>query len=183
MISPREYGRSLRREDLPDAIRRAFPLSPNSSDKPSGQGLTAELLMPMLAGVLNDVREIRDALTYTEVRLVGTSMLIVYESAWDRARTALDRMKADSVEDCTDEDRDSIGLVDDAEADQANDEEYEGDSDDDEVDEAPPYVVKLIDFAHAKLVPGQGPDEGVLFGLDTVISLLLGRIEEIKQPS
>lgn len=42
-----------------------------------------------------------------------------------------------------------------------------------------PYVVKLIDFAHTKMTPGQGPDEGVLLGLDTVIRLLDGRIEEV----
>ena len=44
----------------------------------------------------------------------------------------------------------------------------------------PPCVVKLIDFAHARMVPGQGPDEGVLKGVDTVLSLLDGRITQIE---
>ncbi|KAI1791590.1 hypothetical protein LXA43DRAFT_1010937 [Ganoderma leucocontextum] len=40
----------------------------------------------------------------------------------------------------------------------------------------PPYLVKLIDFAHTKTVPGIGPGEGVLKGVDTVLRLLDGRI-------
>lgn len=32
--------------------------------------------------------------------------------------------------------------------------------------------VRLIDFAHATIVPGQGPDTGVLLGLQTVKRLI-----------
>lgn len=45
---------------------------------------------------------------------------------------------------------------------------------------SPPYTIKLIDFAHTRFVPGQGPDEGVLLGLHTFLALIEGRIEEIK---
>lgn len=31
--------------------------------------------------------------------------------------------------------------------------------------------VRLIDFGHATIVPGQGPDKGVLLGLSTVLDL------------
>ena len=44
----------------------------------------------------------------------------------------------------------------------------------------PPFAVKLIDFAHTRLVSGEGPDEGVLKGLDTTLKLLAGRIEEVE---
>jgi len=60
-----------------------------------------------------------------------------------------------------------------------DDEEYE-DSEDEEDAPPEPYIIKLIDFAHTRYTPGQGPDEGVLLGLDTTISLLEGRIRELQ---
>lgn len=42
------------------------------------------------------------------------------------------------------------------------------------------HRVKMIDFAHARHLPGEGPDEGVLKGVQTVISLLKGRIVELQ---
>lgn len=45
---------------------------------------------------------------------------------------------------------------------------------------SPPYSIKLIDFAHTRFVPNQGPDEGVLLGLDTFLGLIKGRIEEVE---
>ena len=43
-----------------------------------------------------------------------------------------------------------------------------------------PCLVKLIDFAYVKLVTGEGPDRGVLLGMDTTLKLLDGRIAQIK---
>ena len=61
-----------------------------------------------------------------------------------------------------------------------DDEEEDEDEDEDKKRVGPPYLVKLIDFAHTKIVPGIGPDEGVLKGVDTVLSLLDGRIEQAR---
>ena len=73
---------------------------------------------------------------------------------------------------------------DDEDEDDDEDEEDENESDKGESAEkkraGPPYLVKLIDFAHTKVVPGIGPDEGVLKGVDTVLRLLDGRIEQVK---
>lgn len=46
--------------------------------------------------------------------------------------------------------------------------------------EARPFSVRLIDFAHTRLVDGEGPDEGVLMGLGTVLGLVEGRIRELE---
>ncbi|KAM7191105.1 hypothetical protein V8F33_009113 [Rhypophila sp. PSN 637] len=44
--------------------------------------------------------------------------------------------------------------------------------DDSEISSYPPiYSIKLIDFAHATWVPGQGPDENVLFGVRSLIKI------------
>ncbi len=52
------------------------------------------------------------------------------------------------------------------------DDDDDGDADDDE--NGGPYisVVKLIDFAHAEWVPGQGPDENMLQGVRSILDIL-----------
>lgn len=44
----------------------------------------------------------------------------------------------------------------------------------------PAYVVKLIDFAHTFILPGRGPDQSLLTGMNTTVELLKGRIEEVE---
>ncbi|KAN0059679.1 hypothetical protein ACQY0O_008251 [Thecaphora frezii] len=41
--------------------------------------------------------------------------------------------------------------------------------------------VRMIDFAHATLVPGQGPDEGVLLGLKTTMQLFQSVLDDLDQ--
>lgn len=43
----------------------------------------------------------------------------------------------------------------------------------------PLHKVKMIDFAHARHLPGAGPDKGLIKGVNTVIYLLEGRISEL----
>lgn len=45
------------------------------------------------------------------------------------------------------------------------------------------HKVKMIDFAHARHLQGEGPDEGVLKGVHTVIRLLQGRIQDLEKLS
>ena len=47
----------------------------------------------------------------------------------------------------------------------------------------PAFTVKLIDFAHTRLAPGEGPDSGVLLGLDTTLKLVDGRIAQVETGS
>lgn len=43
---------------------------------------------------------------------------------------------------------------------------------DDETDDEPKiWNLKLIDFAHAKWTPGQGPDENILLGVRSLITI------------
>ncbi|KZT11162.1 SAICAR synthase-like protein [Laetiporus sulphureus 93-53] len=187
IFTPKIYGKSIKPADLPDGIARFFPL-PSNSQAPSpppepspssrsneietfkhehGTGLPADILIPMLTEICSEVEEIRDALSKVDVRMVGASLLIIYEADWERAREGMrllheyQSMEADSEK----------GVE--------EDEEDDGDDSDSE-SPGPPFIVRLIDFAHTKILPGQGRDEGVLLGLDTVIKLLGGRIEQIK---
>lgn len=91
--------------------------------------------------------------------MVGGSILVIYEGDPARLAEAIDHTASTALKELG-------GTSDSAE----------------EVSKPiPVYSVKLIDFAHTILQEGLGPDEGVLLGVDTTISLLEGRINEVQE--
>ncbi|KAJ7195497.1 hypothetical protein GGX14DRAFT_676785 [Mycena pura] len=162
VITHKTYGKSLSADQLPEGIIRFFPVV--GVDTPT-QGLPATLLLQILELLREDVQDIRDTLAALEMRIVGGSLLILYESDASRAEEGLELMLQDADED-------------DAETDDSEDE----DGDDSKARKAgPPYDVRLIDFAHTRFVPGQGADEGVLLGIGTVLTLLDERIATVRK--
>ncbi|KAJ7134847.1 hypothetical protein C8R44DRAFT_829198 [Mycena epipterygia] len=154
--TPKAYGKSISAAQLPEGIARFFPIA--TADAPT-QGLPAALLLQILELLREDVQDIRDALAVLEVRMVGASLLILYESDAARAEEGLKWMLNDQYED--------------------EDEDDDDDDDENEPKPGPPCDVRLIDFAHTRLVPGQGPDEGVLLGISTLLALLDERIAAV----
>lgn len=174
VVTPKAYGKSIKPAQLPEGIARFFPLAASEAgaaqESPQaaapgdavGTGLPADVLLPVLESLREDVAAIREALSEAHVRMVGASLLVVYEADWERAREGV-----------------KTWLEGEGDEDEEEDEE-EDDEDDEGKKPSPPYAVKLIDFAHTRLVPGQGPDKGVLLGLETVLNLLDGRIQQVK---
>ncbi|KAE9387854.1 SAICAR synthase-like protein [Gymnopus androsaceus JB14] len=173
VITSKSYGKSLRKDQLPEGIARVFPtaITPSSpTTQPTDPtvslqlGLSAQTLLPILSAIHDSTTHLRDVLASLEIRIVGGSLLVVYEgdeeSAQEGVRWMEERVRL--MEEREDMDQDD-----------ASDEESEE-------SESPPYTIKLIDFAHTRFVPGQGPDEGVLLGLNTFLGLIKGRIEEVK---
>ena len=118
--------------------------------------------MPVIEAIRKYVATIRDAFAQLEIRTVGGSLLIIYEGDLERAKKGIDLFE-EGVEEEEDEE-----------------EEEEEEEDEENTKPGPACLVKLIDFAHTKVVPGEGPDEGVLLGMDTTLRLLDGRIAQIK---
>ncbi|TFK46404.1 SAICAR synthase-like protein [Heliocybe sulcata] len=226
------YGKSIKPEDLPDAFRRIFPVMSSpcatepSPDATPDPGLPAPTLLRILLSLRTDVTQIRAAVESVEMRMVGGSLLIVYEGHPRIAETIWEVTGGEPGEGER-EREERIAVEEGEELDEglSEEEESEGSEEGDgdtSVDTsmtttthgsvsvsgsqsqsseasqsssnlssslsslssgAPsaPYVARLIDFAHTKLTPGMGPDEGVLIGLDTVLKLLEGRIEEVKK--
>ena len=100
--------------------------------------------------------------------MVGGSFLIIYESDLERAKQGTALLEEGDEE--VDEDEDS-----------GDDESEDEESDKENTKPGLPCLVRLIDYAHTKVVPGEGPDEGVLLGIDTTLKLLDGRIAQIKR--
>lgn len=133
-----------------------------------------------------DLHSIRDAVEKTEIRLIASSLLITYEADWEKAREGVERLLSERnldrrAEQCSSWELDGAkdAEMDDINEDVLSDDEDRSSDEEDEDAERLPYVIRLIDFAHTRLAPGQGPDEGVLLGLRTLIKLLGGLIEEV----
>ena len=114
--------------------------------------------------------EMKEAFQQVHLHMVSGSLLIVYEGDWEEAAEGINTFfkEGDSDEE--------------QELDKEDDEEEnnnESIGDDGKKRPHPPYCIKLIDFAHTRMKPGEGPDEGVLLRLSTVLKLLDGRIEEV----
>jgi 1D-myo-inositol-tetrakisphosphate 5-kinase/inositol-polyphosphate multikinase len=160
---------------------RGHTLSGLPGAHPGGRldvGLPGTLLVPILRFIRQSVQELRDVLSSIELRLVGSSLLIVYEGDWDRAEVGVQWLAKE------DEWKEG-GIWEDKEGDV---EDIEEDSDSEESSSSDggsecPCVVRLIDFGHTRLKAGQGPDPGVLKGLDTVLALLDARIASLTMTS
>jgi 1D-myo-inositol-tetrakisphosphate 5-kinase/inositol-polyphosphate multikinase len=150
--TPKSYGKSIKVRQLGEGVAKFFPVG----DSSTSSGLPKKILVPILQGIREEVQEIRNIFAKLEVRMVGGSLLVIYEADWQKAEEKLNQEE--------DEDED------------------EGDSDDDEDENktGPPFMVRVIDFAHTTLEPGQGVDSGVLLGLNTVLRLLDERLSEIN---
>ncbi|KAF9441915.1 SAICAR synthase-like protein [Macrolepiota fuliginosa MF-IS2] len=155
--TPKSYGKTIKAADLPEGVAKFFPVgAPVTSPTGSSSGLPAHLLRPVIEGIREEIQEIRNVFAELELRMVGGSLLVVYEADWTRAEEGLKNLGCDDEED----------------------EEEETDEESKEKP-GPPFIVKLIDFAHTKTVPGAGADEGVLLGMDTVLKLLDARLKQL----
>lgn len=138
-----------------------------------------------------------------EIRFIGSSILIIYEGDETRLASALERYDAKPPASTVRHPRQGSNTESNDEDDEDEDEDDEADdegdldshdsstsSDDDEDDGAradagrarrcPPLSLRMIDFAHTRLTDGEGPDEGVLKGLETFRGLLRGRKQEVQ---
>jgi 1D-myo-inositol-tetrakisphosphate 5-kinase/inositol-polyphosphate multikinase len=151
-------------------------------------GLPGTLLLPILRSIRKSVQELRNDLSSIELRLVGSSLLIIYEGDWDRAEVGVQWLAENPTSVTSDEDGSKEEIYEDVEggieepegSEEESETEDEDEDEDEDVGSECPWVVRLIDFAHARFKPGQGPDLGVLKGLDTVLKLLDDRIAVIS---
>ena len=57
--------------------------------QPSGTGLPARSLLHVLQHLRVDIAEIREAIAEVHMRMVGGSLLVVYEAGWERVEEGL----------------------------------------------------------------------------------------------
>ncbi|KAJ3790638.1 hypothetical protein GGU10DRAFT_383110 [Lentinula aff. detonsa] len=278
--TPKIYGKSLKKEQLPEGIRRVFPvlgeptpilvpgaaspsvgssstfgastpisdgfsttsLPPNIPISPvntadstnvsrTDLGLPPSILLPILRAIHNSLTHLHSILKDIEIRIIGGSLLVVWEGDQERAQEGVDWMKErermirERIKRDFGDDNDEEYYSDEDEEEDTSSEEDEDEAFQDtsapgsETFNAPtthivkdtsesrpqtnaasqslpseplpnheipkrkpsaPYKIALIDFAHTRFVPGQGPDSGVLLGLETFAGLVEERIKEVE---
>jgi len=194
ITTPKSYGKSITKEQLPEATAKFFPVSlaTTQSDtlETSGPsvsephpGLPPLLLYHVLTTIESDLEELKTTISNIEMRMVGGSILIMYEGDWERASKALTTPSlTDTTEADEDDDDDEVEVeidengqvvLESIPSEMIDEEEEEGEH------QAPLCSVSLIDFAHTRLTKGQGADEGVLKGIQTMIDLVRQRREGV----
>ncbi|EGW32817.1 uncharacterized protein SPAPADRAFT_137738 [Spathaspora passalidarum NRRL Y-27907] len=143
------YGRSLDSKNIKDGIRLFF--THHLKKVPNGQ----EIVIRLLDRFHKRLQLLYNCLLDYEVRIFSGSLLFIYENDLQKWQTAL----ADEEEYYQTYDP----LI--RECNLADDDEEE------EEEEAPVSSLNIIDFAHAKYVPGQGHDENILQGIENLIDI------------
>ncbi|KAL2267165.1 hypothetical protein VTJ83DRAFT_4442 [Remersonia thermophila] len=161
-------------------------------------GIDKDLGRAVAQAFLRDLRRVEEVLSKSETRMYSASLLFTFEGDGDALRAAIEEHNAiASGAESAGEGEGDVAAVNGAEGKVLNGSTngpIEGDrkvvelmgappsdgeeEDEDETTSMPRvYSLKLIDFAHASWVPGQGPDENSLFGVRSLIKIF----EELAQ--
>ncbi|KAK8011689.1 transcriptional regulator ARG82 [Apiospora arundinis] len=154
-------------------------------NKPAG--IDEELGKVVAGAFATDLRRVQEVLEAHESRMYSASLLFVFEGDGAALRAAIEETSASAQASINnglrvdsgigmDESRSSsnrnnkanVSIIDAVEGEDDGDE-----SDDSEDYSSMPHIysLKLIDFAHARWVPGQGPDENILLGVRALAKL------------
>lgn len=140
---------------------------------------------------VNDLTDFLATIETQEMRMRSSSLLMIYEGdaeAFD-AGVAIEQEKIAAVVARAQAHMEK-GAREENEGEDEDEEDEEGDEDDedfedyDEDDEEDGEVgqkvtdMRLIDFAHSTWTPGQGPDEGVVKGVKSVLALFEKLLQE-----
>ncbi|KAK8091409.1 uncharacterized protein PG998_015224 [Apiospora kogelbergensis] len=157
-------------------------------------GIDEELGKVVAGAFATDLRRVQEVLEAHESRMYSASLLFVFEGDGAALRAAIDETSASAQTSSVnnnglrvdsgigmDEVRSSssaanghdkayVSISDAVGGDGGGDDESD-DSEEDYSSMPHIYSLKLIDFAHARWVPGQGPDENVLLGVRALAKL------------
>ncbi|KAI6042693.1 hypothetical protein EDC04DRAFT_2657852 [Pisolithus marmoratus] len=186
VLTPKKYGKTITPEHLPDGIARFFPFRNLTSSTPvppfipapnipSSEevvttpdniqpGLPLRLLFILLTRLLEALERLRVAVAAAEVRIVGGSILVIYEGDWARAEKAARMLEGER--------RNGLGR-------RRRGHERGHFILDDVVASSPvaESLKKLTMKTRMKRTNCACPDTGVLLGIDTIIRLIRERQE------
>ncbi|KAK5781955.1 inositol polyphosphate multikinase PWA37_000723 [Arxiozyma heterogenica] len=151
------FGRSRTIDNIKDAITLYF----------NNQNLSKRRINILIDMFLTRLQLFYNTLLSEEVRMISSSLLFIYEgdhNRWDLKNDEDDVLNNVFIEDDSDMEDDE-GVDDTAEL-MKNSQKY------------PLSSMTLIDFAHSKLTPGEGYDENVIEGVESLINIFIKIKEE-----
>jgi len=146
-IYDREYGMStINKDNVEDAFKSFIFVE--------SAGIDEELSRLVSQAFLADVQRIQEVIEGEESRMFSASLLFVFEGDGKALRAAMEEASTSPRT-------------------MVNDDGVSSEEEDEEDYSVPKiYAVKIIDFAHAEWVPGQGPDKNSLIGIKSVAGIL-----------
>jgi hypothetical protein len=133
---------------------------------PKSAGIDEELGRYVVQAFLADLQEIQRIMENQESRMYSASLLFVFEGDGEALRAAMEEASKTPPR---------MNGVNGNGNDNSSSDDDEDDEDDEDFSQLPKiYSLKVIDFAHAQWVPGQGPDENALQGVRSLVRILKG---------
>jgi 1D-myo-inositol-tetrakisphosphate 5-kinase/inositol-polyphosphate multikinase len=187
----KDYGRfDVNKDNIVQEFRRFIFNERAGIDKDLGRAVAQAFLQ--------DLKRVERVLVNSETRMYSASLLFTFEGDGEVLRAAIEQNNALASE--LDQGEEDLVLENHVTLEKAveidpqvlsgaiegdikvieltGDVLADGEEDDDELSDLPRiYSLKLIDFAHAEWVPGQGPDENSLLGVRSLIKIC----EELAQ--
>lgn len=147
------YGRVFSAEN----VREAFVEFLGAEEDLRKQGRTKDVAKRLA----KEVRALASVLEKEESRMYSASILMVYEGDERAMEAAFE-----------DEERRAATRATGAGNGEERDEDSKEDDDENEEEKPKIYDMRVIDFAHARWTPGQGPDDNALQGIRSVLKIL-----------
>ncbi|OAG43185.1 hypothetical protein AYO21_02471 [Fonsecaea monophora] len=159
------YGQSFKAENVVDAFETYFGGVSGSRQDDSTTGKNSRFKSQraefLIRRFIRELESIQYVLENEESRMYSASVLMVYEGDPQTLEASIAKEEEEDARDAGDGDNE--------------DNEEDEDEDDDEEEDVRPHKVhevRLIDFAHAKWTPGDGPDQNVLAGIQSLLRIL-----------
>ncbi|OCT44403.1 arginine metabolism regulation protein iii [Cladophialophora carrionii] len=166
------YGQSFKAENVVDAFTAYFGGAEESDGdkKVKFRQKRAEFIVRRF---IRELESIQYVLENEESRMYSASVLMVYEGDEEALEESIAREEKEDGKAAAAGHEDGVGDED------VNEDEDDDDDDDDEQDTKPHKIheVRLIDFAHARWTPGEGPDENALKGIRSVLGVLRNLVD------
>jgi 1D-myo-inositol-tetrakisphosphate 5-kinase/inositol-polyphosphate multikinase len=157
------YGQSFKAETVVDAFTAYFGGVEESNGPAAEKKVTLKHKRAgfLLRRFIRELESIQYVLENEESRMYSASVLMVYEGDEEALEESI-----------TNEEKEDAKAADAQELEDVDEDENE--DEDDEQDTRPHKIheVRLIDFAHARWAPGEGPDENVLKGIRSLLDIL-----------
>ncbi|KAK4051384.1 hypothetical protein OIV83_002868 [Microbotryomycetes sp. JL201] len=197
-ITSKSLGKSIKVDQLHDGFLHFFdppssPFPPSlASAKSNPETLPGQYYIPVLKAIVKRLDEMVQLLDKLEIRVRGSSLLIVVEGDPETLKSTMERMTNDYM--TSNDVTPQITSAQDQKNQRSENNEVDDDDDDDEADSSDiedehgnvkpsaliPFDIKWIDFAHARLARGEGPDEGLILGVKTTRQHLQKIIERLE---
>ena len=161
----KEYGRGFKQDTVHEGFEEFFVVE--------SAGITRKLARRIIKRFLADLRALREVLEKEESRMYSASLLFIYEGDGATLTNKFEEEKLylEAHRSGIEVEEDDANVDDPADSTDVPDDDVSSMSD--EGPQLPKIqILKMIDFAHAEWVPGQGPDENVLHGIRSVINTL-----------